>query len=128
MARLRFPCKHHSAKLSTKKCYLCKGFICSECQIHFAHHIFCSNWCIIKYFIKNYLKIFISPFRSKQSRDFLAVIILLVILQMVIFLILYFKIQNIDNEIVKIQSEKHIPDFTILDTSRLVSRVNASST
>ena len=66
MARPRFPCKYHSEKLSTKKCYFCKEYICSSCQIHSAHHIFCSIWCIAKYFIKYYLTILISLFKFKK--------------------------------------------------------------
>ena len=119
MGRPRFPCKHHSAKLSAKKCYFCKEYICSECQIHFTHHIFCSIRCIVKYFIKPYLKIFITPFKYRQSRDLSIGIILIVILQMIFFLILYFKIQDIDDEVVKIKSDIHTPEFTKLDTSQL---------
>ncbi len=40
-------CKYHSERKTNKKCYYCKGYICTECQRPFFSTVFCSTSCLL---------------------------------------------------------------------------------
>ncbi len=42
-------CKNHPNRMTTRRCYNCKSYICSECIIKYDHHLFCSDDCIGQY-------------------------------------------------------------------------------
>ncbi len=54
MARTKKPCKNHPERLSARRCFHCKEYICSECQVHIEKHIFCGRWCFVKWKISTY--------------------------------------------------------------------------
>ena len=63
MTRQKFPCKNHSDKLSAKRCFVCKDYICSDCQKKWSHHIFCGYYCYIKFQSFDYKKFILSNLR-----------------------------------------------------------------
>ena len=52
MARQKQPCKNHPDRLTSRRCYYCKQPICSACQHHFEHHIFCGKRCYYRWKIQ----------------------------------------------------------------------------
>ncbi len=52
MARQKQPCKNHPDRLTSRRCYYCKQPICSACQHHFEHHIFCGKRCYYRWKIR----------------------------------------------------------------------------
>jgi len=42
-------CKNHPDKLTAKRCYYCKEYICGACQLHLGGHLFCSRTCYYKW-------------------------------------------------------------------------------
>ena len=83
MARQKFPCKNHSEKQTTKRCYVCKDYICSECQNQWSHHLFCGYYCYIKFFSSGYLKFLKSNLKIISLILFIQLISVLIILQIV---------------------------------------------
>lgn len=55
MQRNKLPCKNHPEKQSAKRCYVCKDYICSECQHRWSHHLFCGYYCYFQYQILGYV-------------------------------------------------------------------------
>lgn len=80
MSRQKFPCKNHSEKFSSRKCFQCKEYICNECQVNRFHHFFCSKWCILKYYF--YTKI--AP--NKTIRDYAFIITIMLFLQIIFYI------------------------------------------
>jgi peptidoglycan/xylan/chitin deacetylase (PgdA/CDA1 family) len=128
MTKLRFPCKYHPEKLSAKKCFLCKEYICNSCAVHFAHHIFCSNWCIIKYFFKNNSNIIKNGLRLKRIKIFTAAVIIIVLLQFIFYFSLNNKIKNLDLNVKQLQSEDSITEFAQFDSSQIAFTLDTSFT
>ncbi len=56
MARIKKACKNHPDRLSSRRCYYCHAYLCSECQHHFEHHIFCGRWCYLRWKITAFVK------------------------------------------------------------------------
>jgi peptidoglycan/xylan/chitin deacetylase (PgdA/CDA1 family)/competence protein ComGC len=128
MVKSRFPCKYHPEKLSLKKCFFCKEYICSGCQHQFAHHIFCGNGCIIKYVAKNYLNIFSKIFKTKKRKEWLLVVIILVILQFIFYLIFYNKVENLHDQVARLQEKGVKAEFMQFDSSELAFTLDTSYT
>ena len=63
-------CKNHPDRKTTKRCYHCKEYICSECQILFLGRPFCSFRCFISSFVKSFPNLLKTPKlkRTKTSR------------------------------------------------------------
>jgi len=76
------PCKRHPARFSSRKCYYCKDFICSSCQVIFQHHIFCGTWCFIKYAIKH------NTLKLRFSKKYAYLLAGIVVFQLILFFIL----------------------------------------
>ncbi|MBD3223151.1 MAG: polysaccharide deacetylase family protein [Caldithrix sp.] len=45
MALKKQACKNHPDRQTARRCYYCKDYICTECQSHREHHLFCGYWC-----------------------------------------------------------------------------------
>ena len=56
MTQQKFPCKNHPDKLSAKRCFICKDYICNTCQNKWSHHLFCGYYCYLKYQLSDYIK------------------------------------------------------------------------
>ena len=82
MTKSKFPCKNHPKILSVRKCYECQEYICSECQIHRFHHLFCSYWCIFKHFLNDYLP------RQRLLKDYGILIAIMIFLQIVFYVLI----------------------------------------
>ncbi|MFQ5710061.1 MAG: B-box zinc finger protein, partial [bacterium] len=42
-------CKNHPTKKANRRCFLCKQFVCADCQILASHHYFCGIACYNKF-------------------------------------------------------------------------------
>ncbi len=42
-------CKNHPEKLTARRCFYCKEYICSSCQQKREHHLFCSRSCYYRW-------------------------------------------------------------------------------
>jgi len=56
MVRQKFPCKNHSERKTSKRCFLCKDYICGECQNKWSHHLFCGYFCYLKFYASGYIQ------------------------------------------------------------------------
>ncbi|MBN1155234.1 polysaccharide deacetylase family protein [candidate division KSB1 bacterium] len=46
-------CKNHSDREAKRKCFHCKQWICTDCQVQLGHHVFCSVRCFtLHYFTR----------------------------------------------------------------------------
>lgn len=84
-------CKNHPDREAKRRCYHCKEWICSECQIRLVHHIYCSFRCFLSHNIKrishiirdvpNHIKLQFRSLGPKiKVRDFIEIALLLLIL------------------------------------------------
>ena len=78
----KFPCKRHPDRFSSRKCYQCKEYLCSICQTIYNHHIFCGKWCFFKYLITQ------NGIKLNLSREFLILLVILSLTQILLFLLL----------------------------------------
>jgi len=83
MPRQKFPCKNHSEKKTAKRCYICKDYICSECQKQWSHHLFCGYYCYIKYISSGYLNFLKSNLKVILFILIVQLISILIILQFI---------------------------------------------
>jgi len=83
MTQRKFPCKYLSEKLSARRCYQCKEYICITCQKKHIHHIFCSYFCLTKYIV------FEKLLSEKRYRDYAVLILIMTFIQVMISLIMY---------------------------------------
>lgn len=89
MALPRFPCKNHPQKTTTRKCFHCHEFICSDCHIIHDHHIFCSRTCIRKYDLGKYYQ-WIFNYRKQ-----ILTISAFLVLQLLFYLLINHRIDNL---------------------------------
>lgn len=81
-------CKNHPDKFTSKRCYNCKSHICTECQRHHFHHIFCSIKCMLIWRIKDFTSVF------KISREFTWYIILLLMSNIILYNLIISRIET----------------------------------
>lgn len=121
MAIKKAPCKNHPDKHSAKRCFHCKDHICSDCQLHLSHHLFCGNWCYLKWQVSNYYKQF------KLSPQFVFLFSALILSNLLIIIYFDLKISDFENrQKIDVQTESSV-DSTVfkparIDTSRLKFR------
>ncbi len=60
-------CQNHLGKKTRKKCYYCGKYICTECQIPFYRHVFCSNRCLRRSLAVAIFDLF-KPTKKTESR------------------------------------------------------------
>ena len=48
-------CKNHPERESKQKCHYCQEYICTDCQLTIAHHIYCSKRCYRREAFNHYL-------------------------------------------------------------------------
>ncbi len=75
MAVKKEPCKNHPDRLTSRRCYYCKAPICPECQLHLAHHLFCSKKCYYLWQWQQFVKR-IKKLRHKEFYFSLALILI----------------------------------------------------
>ena len=83
MIKKKFPCKHHPEALSTRRCFQCKEYICSTCQINNFHHLFCSYRCIAEYIL------FEKLLGEKRYREYAILVLIMTLIQVIVFLLMY---------------------------------------
>jgi peptidoglycan/xylan/chitin deacetylase (PgdA/CDA1 family) len=94
MAKPRFPCKYHPEEKTTRRCFYCREYICKSCQKLFAHHIFCSYGCIIKFFFCTYI-----IKKIKITRREIILFITFLGVQLILYLFLWLEItEYIDDQ------------------------------
>lgn len=93
MAATKQSCKNHPEKFTTKRCYNCKQHICTDCQQHGFHHIFCSIKCLILWKAKDLFSVF------KPSREFTWYIFLLLLSNVILYNLLAGRIDSSRDEI-----------------------------
>jgi peptidoglycan/xylan/chitin deacetylase (PgdA/CDA1 family) len=91
MSAVKHACKNHSEKFTSKRCFNCKSYICTDCQLQKFHHIFCSVKCLILWRIKDILAVF------KLSREFVWYIILLLLSNVILYNHLVNRIERISS-------------------------------
>ena len=77
--RPKFPCKNHAERMTSKRCFNCKDYICIECQKLIDHHLFCGIWCGIKYL---YLRKLVT---NKKIREYAFLVAIMFGLQIVFY-------------------------------------------
>ncbi len=93
MARQKFPCKNHSARLTLRRCFLCKEYICPECQINRAHHRFCGIYCYFRYILFQYFSV------TKIKKTHIVLISIFVFIQLLTILIVWTIVENKTSQI-----------------------------
>lgn len=78
----KFPCKRHTDRYSSRKCFQCREYICSSCQTIYSHHIFCSIWCFFKFLLSHKRP------QYKLSKEFISLLVLFVLIQCVSYFFL----------------------------------------
>jgi len=90
----KFPCKNHPDKYSSRKCYQCKEYICTECQLAWWHHIFCGLLCATRFTWFNLIT------KLNRKREYLYVLAGVLVLQIIFYLII--------NHTMQVRLEKRI--------------------
>jgi len=93
MPQKRNPCKNHPAKLTVRKCYYCKDSICSACQLHLDHHLFCGNFCYSRWKWKEIYK------NINLSKELVGIFVLLVISNLIIIFYFNIKFETLKEEL-----------------------------
>ena len=47
-------CKNHPERTARRRCYTCGAFVCAACQVHGAHHYFCSSRCLHRFELREF--------------------------------------------------------------------------
>ncbi len=84
MAVEKKPCKNHPDRLTSRRCFYCKAPICSECQLHLSHHLFCSKKCYYLWKKDRFLKQF-RRLKHKEVYLFFGLILIVLAVQFVYF-------------------------------------------
>ena len=86
-------CKNHPNELSSRKCYHCHEYICSDCQLKLDHHIFCSKSCHWRWKWQQFTE------KTNISKELIGVAAVLLILNIVFFLYLNSKLDSIQKSL-----------------------------
>ena len=98
--RTKFPCKNHPERMTSKRCFNCKDYICTECQKLINHHLFCGLWCGIKYM---YLSKLVT---NKKIREYAFLVAIMFGLQIIFYTVMNSDTADISEEV----SSVHLSD------------------
>jgi peptidoglycan/xylan/chitin deacetylase (PgdA/CDA1 family) len=88
MTKIRFPCKNHPDKHTTRRCFYCRQYICTMCQNIFMHHIFCGYLCMIKF------RLGIFKDKIKLTRKEVLLLVSLVLIQLCLYVVLRWELMS----------------------------------
>ncbi len=119
MTRKKEPCKNHPQRLTTRRCYYCKAPICSACQHHYAHHLFCSRKCYLAWKRQQ----LVQKIGHWASKEFFWSLLLILI---VFFGLLFYFEHRLDRleENMFVASKKAQPDSLWFDLDTTVTRAS----
>jgi peptidoglycan/xylan/chitin deacetylase (PgdA/CDA1 family) len=86
-------CKNHPYELTSRKCYYCHEYICSDCQLRLDHHIFCSKKCHWRWKWQQFSE------KMNLSKELISIAAVLLILNIIFFLYLNSKLDSIQNSL-----------------------------
>jgi len=109
MVLQKFPCKNHSERKTSKRCFVCKDYICGVCQNRWSHHLFCGYFCYLKFYASGYAQFLKN---NRKLISFFLTIQLFTIL--IIFQFIPEKISEANIPVEKVASAKTIQDSTII--------------
>jgi len=110
---MKQPCKNHPDKLTGRKCYRCKEYICSDCIYSAFHHYFCGRRCIVLFAIPSAFKkvfpakLFLVPIKRIYRASIIfnrAVFISVFIIFVVSLMYLYNRIAALSDQLTAIQN------------------------
>lgn len=105
MTQKRKPCKNHPEVLSSRRCFFCKEYICKNCQQHIDGHLFCGQWCYLKWRWKTVSE------RLPISIEMRLVLLFIIATNIVVWLLF----NNLSGQLNQIEEQK--PELSYIQTS-----------
>jgi len=95
MARIKQACKNHPQRLTSRRCYYCHAPICTECQQHIEHHLFCGYWCYLRWKTKQVS----TKFKAIPHLTTIALIVLILLSNLILFFYFSHQLSDLKSKI-----------------------------